>query len=112
MSGPVTKEGLIQLENSLRRLEETIKSLPKEERLPQYKNYVVEVANAFGEMSPEERDKYEVTPDLIAAAKKLNEMGVEHHVFFSFSGIPHLAITADPAPKKKSLALDVLRKQK
>lgn len=124
MSGPVTKEGLIQLEDSIRRLDDTIKSLPKEERLAQYKDFVLGIATALVEMTAEQRKEYKLTLELIAAAKKLEKVGVEHGVYFSFSGIPHLAITADPVQeksggekkeekkeKKKSSVLDVLREK-
>jgi hypothetical protein len=126
MKTPVTREALIELEDAIRKLKDETEALPPQERLSMYKKFVLDIATAKAEMSDEERAEYGITDGLIAAAKKLDALGVDKGVVFNFFGIAFVLVSPDdgvePAPtaggekkekekKKKSSALDVLRKK-
>lgn len=125
MKTPVTKEGIEELEDAIRKLKDETMALPPEERLLAYKELVLAIATAKAELSAEKRAEYKITDGMIAAAKKLESEGVTNRVMFNFFGVAFLLLVPDdaggPAPaagekkekekEKKSSALDVLRKK-
>lgn len=128
MASLVTKEAIDELEEAIRKLDKEIKGLPVEDRLAQYKKFVLDIATAKAEMTDEERAEYGITDGMIAAAKKLDKLTVGNGVVYNFGGLPFVLMSPDEPvggdgegsggsdkkekeKKKKSSGLDVLRKK-